>query len=163
MHQKRTKVRFDCSHIILPIQKDGMLSQVGNMPGFKRHGCLIAIGCGPSLGNHVNAQQAGKYDEDSSSNAITISFETLYEDGFPVWHLPFTLLMKVYPLPWTNDQVTLRDGMHNIGAADDPYQFAILYNRDTLDLALREQQSNLIDGCLLVDDKQLVTHNVSNT
>ncbi len=88
MHQKRTEVRFDSSHIILSIQKDGMLAQEGNVPGFERHSCLIAIGCRPSLGNRVNAHHAGKYDEDKGSDAKTVSFETLYKDGSPVWHLP---------------------------------------------------------------------------
>src|SRR5579875_1454031 len=63
-------------------------------------------------------------------------------------------------LPLADDQVALRDGVNDIGAADDTHQFAMLYNRNTLDLALGKEHGNLADGCILVDHEQLMAHNV---
>src|ERR1700686_837792 len=68
------------------------------------------------------------------------------------------MLSKTSPLP--DNQIALRDGMHDIAAADDADQFALALYRDALNFALREQCSNLINGRLFVDGGDFATHNV---
>src|SRR5579884_494806 len=93
--------------------------------------------------------------------SFTLSIKVLTNKAGKKSHKGTERLLRGIPL--ANDQVALRDSVNDIGAADDTYQFAILYNRDTLDLAFGEEHGNLADGRLLVNDQQLVAHNIANT
>src|ERR1700730_12223610 len=65
------------------------------------------------------------------------------------------------PLP--DNQKTLGHGVHDISATDNTNQLTCGHDGDALDLALREQGSDLVAGHLFINRDDLTTHNVGNT
>src|SRR3989440_6377800 len=65
-------------------------------------------------------------------------------------------------LPWSDNQMSLRNCMHNISAAHNTYELAIIYDRNPFDLAFSEEHGNLANRRLFTDESNLVAHNVSD-
>src|SRR5579884_141768 len=59
--------------------------------------------------------------------------------------------------------MALRNGVHNVGAADDAHQPALANHRHALDLALGQQGRDFADGCVLADGNDLAAHDISDT
>lgn len=73
------------------------------------------------------------------------------------------LLERPEKLPWSNNQISLRNCMNNISAAHNTYELTIIYDWNPFDLAISEEHGNLANRCLFTDENNLVAHDVSDT
>ncbi len=65
-------------------------------------------------------------------------------------------------LPWSDDQMSLRDCIDDISSADNAHQFAIMQDWDALDFMFGEERCNLAHRSLFTYGDDFVAHNIGN-